>query len=829
MRKIHLIVFLLVVPMLALAQQPVELFFRNELGLMREKLYLHTDKPYYAAGDTIWFRGTLVNADTHSYLVKTNYIYVELLTPTDSLVTRKKLKRDGLCFHNNIPLEVDLPEGDYYLRGYTEWMRNFDNCYFFSRKISVCNQMNKGKTPVVKSYDYAVTFLPEGGPLLGGVRQRIAFIAQRSDGHSEEVQGKIYIEGGDTLAHFASIHNGMGMVELEVPVGKRVFARTISQTGGEVRTFPLPVAESNAYALKVCSIQDTLLEVSVLSSAGTPLLDGLQVVTHTRGIYTGIYPVKAGTVTIATGAWKDGISQLLLCTATGETLSRRLVFIHNNLHTETWQLKTDRPLYGARERMQIDFTLAGEGWNSLQGDFSVSVTDAHAIEPDLAGDNIVSNLLLNSDLKGEIESPGWYFQDEEGRLEKLDLVMLTHGWSRFDTHNLSVRNEYPLTYAIEAVQYISGHVEGISPDEKNNLISIYNPDDRQFASDVVRPDGTFSLEGLDFPDSTYFGVRLLSKKKYQRKIYIDKPTYPQSGYKQMFVCNQQIPMPERQRYIPEHMTSIMLPDIEVRESRRSRFKTNSGSFYASAWNVQELQALYDPNSLVTVLDFVNHLLETTHAGLIFGHGCTNYLDGADFEQGAVWGPLKSCVVNTDSYTGYDEVYSALSRISLYSVDRIEIHRGAPLGYFQRKNNMSAGTSSMGQHHEIMTADINLSVSDINSLAGGATKSPSCILIRFKPGADYMQQAPDPRKRVVWPKGYAYPAYFYHPAYDTEEKKRQPHDDKRTTLYWNPSVQTDKAGKGSIAFYTSDSPRNYTLTIEGVTIDGKPVYWQQTLF
>ena len=31
----------------------------------QEKVYLHTDKPFYLVGDTIWLKGYLVNAQTH--------------------------------------------------------------------------------------------------------------------------------------------------------------------------------------------------------------------------------------------------------------------------------------------------------------------------------------------------------------------------------------------------------------------------------------------------------------------------------------------------------------------------------------------------------------------------------------------------------------------------------------------------------------------------------------------------------------------------------------------------------------------------------------------
>ena len=50
-------------------------------------------------------------------------------------------------------------------------------------------------------------------------------------------------------------------------------------------------------------------------------------------------------------------------------------------------------------------------------------------------------------------------------------------------------------------------------------------------------------------------------------------------------------------------------------------------------------------------------------------------------------------------------------------------------------------------------------------------------------------------------------------------------DYRTTLYWNPSVTTDDAGKVRVQFYSSDVSKHYLLTIEGVMANGRPVSWQ----
>ena len=74
----------------------------------KEKLYLHLDKPFYGAGEKIWFKGYLVNAITHQDNAQSNFIITELINRSDSIVERKKIRRDSLGFHIN-PEKPDVP------------------------------------------------------------------------------------------------------------------------------------------------------------------------------------------------------------------------------------------------------------------------------------------------------------------------------------------------------------------------------------------------------------------------------------------------------------------------------------------------------------------------------------------------------------------------------------------------------------------------------------------------------------------------------------------------------------------------------------------------
>ena len=103
----------------------------------QEKVYLHMDKPYYALGDTIWFKAYVVTGSQHQLSALSGALYVDLITEKDSVVKRLKLPVSAGMSMGDITLADDLTEGNYRLRAYTQWMRNAGEDYFFDRTFSV--------------------------------------------------------------------------------------------------------------------------------------------------------------------------------------------------------------------------------------------------------------------------------------------------------------------------------------------------------------------------------------------------------------------------------------------------------------------------------------------------------------------------------------------------------------------------------------------------------------------------------------------------------------------------------------------------------------------
>lgn len=120
----------------------------------QEKVYLHLDKPYYAIGDDIWFKAYIVNSKTQAPSNISKILYVELINEKDSLKKLVKLPVMGGVTWGDFKLTDSLGEGNYRIRAYTNYMRNFGTDFFYDKTIKIGNSWaNK----VFTSTNYAYT------------------------------------------------------------------------------------------------------------------------------------------------------------------------------------------------------------------------------------------------------------------------------------------------------------------------------------------------------------------------------------------------------------------------------------------------------------------------------------------------------------------------------------------------------------------------------------------------------------------------------------------------------------------------------------------------
>ncbi|MBC7744076.1 MAG: Ig-like domain-containing protein [Flavobacterium sp.] len=152
MKVLRLIIFLFFIVF-----QSTSLFSQDTVGLNTiiekthivnqenpiEKVYLHFDKPYYAIGDTIWFKGYLaINQNQPSDLSKV--LYVDIITDKDSIVNSIKLPVSNTSAYGSVTLDpLKYKAGNYRFRAYTYWMMNRGESSFFYKNIIIGDALSR--------------------------------------------------------------------------------------------------------------------------------------------------------------------------------------------------------------------------------------------------------------------------------------------------------------------------------------------------------------------------------------------------------------------------------------------------------------------------------------------------------------------------------------------------------------------------------------------------------------------------------------------------------------------------------------------------------------
>jgi hypothetical protein len=506
----------------------------------QEKVYLQYDKPYYSCGERIWFRAHLVNAALHIPYHLSRYVYVELISPSNEILIRKKIRPTEDAYYGQMDIPSDLAPGWYSLRAYTSYMQNVGEAYFFRRPVYILNPMDKkGTNPAAKkktpsaqpvtasTFPYFVSFFPEGGQLLGGTLQVIGIRSLDLQGEALPVSGRIVDQSGKELTSFTTTQDGLGIIALNSMTGNSYFAQC-EDNQGRTCTIPLPPVQEKGYALSIQHNASTVM-VSLLST--TPPADTLYLVAHQRGIPVSAFVFTADnqTVSFSKQGLPSGILQLLLLDKSEQLLSDRMLFVKGDDLIRV-SATTDKPSYRKRDSVVTTLTLRDVAGKPVKASVSLSVTNNSDVVINPDDPTIESYLLLQSELKTPLNNPNRFFRENDKTSEtQLDLLMMTEKWMRYAIPEI-IKGHLAKgdSFVVERGGAISGRVISF-PFKRplpNTSVSLFIPKLRH--ADVTNTDqnGHFYFEGFEYPDSTKIMLQATKKVGKFMTLVPDQDTLP---------------------------------------------------------------------------------------------------------------------------------------------------------------------------------------------------------------------------------------------------------------------------------------------------------------
>ena len=338
-----------------------------------------------------------------------------------------------------------------------------------------------------------LTLFPEGGDMIQGLDNTVAFNALNEFGKPADIEGVVLTEKGSRVASFSSFHQGMGAFKINPQPNEKYHVK-ITKPEGIQETFLLPESLERGYNMSVDNSKEGEVSVNINSTEK----EALAVVAQVRGkvYYSTLIDAKPGTTKFVfpTSDFPTGVAQITLFDSEGIARAERLAFVNKNRQLNI-SVETEKEKYLPREKVKMTLNVKDERGMPIPANLSMAVVNDQFLSfADDKSGNILSQLLLQQDVTGKIEEPAFYFNSKEAKADKaLDYLLMTSGWRRFSWEKV-MEEELPQIMYPAQKAIVSGYIYDAYTGKAIEDVTIKTNNGKEYKADA---DGKFSLRYLD--------------------------------------------------------------------------------------------------------------------------------------------------------------------------------------------------------------------------------------------------------------------------------------------------------------------------------------------
>lgn len=785
-----------------------------------EKVFVHTDKDIYAGGETIYAAVYLVNGISNQPASLSKTVYLELVGPADTVVTRLKLfAADGHTAASML-LPAAISPGDYQLAAYTNYQRNSYAGALFRKPVRIVGglkesggQGNAGLPEMTDTSTRSATeipavflrFFPESGDCITGHPCRVAFTSSLEDGRPVSFTGILRAADGRNLGEVTTNDRGMGSFTY-LPNGSTVSVM-VEATG---RSFPLPPAVISGAHIRVDVTPDT---VDITMHNNNPLngLRGHTFVLQLRGAGLLEQPFTTAQpqfkMRLPVTLLPAGVIIATLLDASGNPVAERLFFIPPS-QTDI-QVTTDRTGYDLRSAAGLTLRVPQvELADSLNGArLSVSILP-ESVTGDATGNDIRTWLLLNSDIDHPIQqAPELLFGEgsDAGKSRRIDDFLLTRAWRRFRWEALPGLANFQPAHLLERGLYIRGRMTKFDSPDKPRPGKVF----------LTRMENAFSDQTLTDPEG-YFTLG----------PYMTTDTFP--------VLLQG-------RYKPGRKNRLN-PEISLDDNQATKLQVlpYSGVDWASLPSATELYPTrQDPleyaevsrKMLTVARNFDSLVIDLQTVDVSAQRIDKVEAAREDRTRQFYAAPTRRVVVAEDAFAQTTpfllDVLSKLNGVRRFTNPEGEVFfniRNAtsvaggpiPAGIYLDGQLTSIGRLAAIQMRQVEFIDV---LTQQRAVRLGPDAEGGAIMIyRY---ADGRGRSKEPGVLESTLEGYHTVREFA--TFDPTLPDNRNRPDLRTTLHWEPLLRSGADGTSRTSFTTSDQTGKFYIFVQGLRNDGTPLY------
>ena len=794
-----LLLFILSLSLNTFAQDKAEKALQKlELNYPQEKVHLLFNKDHYVVGENIWFKSFVFEGYNRSEISTT--LFVELYDSTKKLIDKKMIPLFQGEGSGNFHLSKTLDENVYYIRAYTTWMTNFSEDFNYLQPITIYNPSSKQKLVPDETSAFSATLHPESGNFIDGFSTKFAVRINTKNTSFQEWTG--FVSDSENpeipLVNFKGFDQNVGTFKITPVFGKN-YQLTIQDANGKKKVFNLPSVQDSGIQLQVESTNSAInysIKSKNISAEKRP--HKMIGTINNQLVYKAIFKnITEKTLIIPTEKLINGVLRLTVFDDKDNVLAERLCFVQPDL------LKITKPVLSFSKnkeaRSKNNFSIAQD---KAYDSYTVLITDSENNSSEDTN-SVLSTLWLTGDFSSNIDKPAQYFAKNHNS-EALDAILISEKWERFSWQNI-ISNQFPFIKN-KPQPYLSFKGKAVSQgksaaNEELNLIFENSNSGTNLSQVKTDSDGIFSLNNIVFNDVMKFSYQLNSKDKLvnsSTQVYMQpdfnfvplKKNIPTSN---MILANriEGEPLAEKiakslsnlnsEKFINEKIADI--EEVKIKFDTREKTKKLN----------KELSSSLFRSSNEMVFDFVNDITNV---------GGTDVLQ---WLQGRVPGLQISM-----------QPGGAMSAMM----------RNSPVSIFLDEMNLPASDVSMVSINEVAMIKVIR-----GSLIGSSGGSNGAIAIYTRRGGISGDVPSDEKSKImkeITLKGYDSEEPFKNLIYENVDIKTL-QNDTRSTLYWNPSLQSNRSENSPIYFYNNDSTKDFKIIIIGFDKENDlPLYYHEIL-
>lgn len=638
-----------------------------------------------------------------------------------------------------------------------------------------------------------VKFMPEGGTFINGIEQNIAFKIVDEFEKSVDATLVIYNQNNVKLIDVSAYNFGMGSFSFIPKEGETYYAKVLKPEN-IVQIYPLPLAK-NGGLLFNSNKDNKQLQFKITSTTEKTIVIkgsflGKDIYNQSLLLKKGINKIELSEEKLPIGICRFTVFENNI------PLAERVVFANEDKQMNI-KIKPVKKNYLPREKVILNIETTDENNKPIPANLGLSVVDDKLwTYADDKQNHLISWFLMDSEMRGKIEKPQFYFDKKEEKAKKsLDLVMLTNGYRYFEM--------IPEITEIGKYKYL--------PENKNPIYGTVEDENKKpIKAEVFLTEEGYGTNKIIKQLTSENGLFYFSGLKYGSSYKIIAKSFQPKQEVKIKILSYKLDINPLSK---EKMNNVDVEEVVKEAINKGKINVEKAKVENRA-NVSSLKRVdtISKNLQIEEVVVLGYLSSTKNKSAAASVIVRNDELQNPYVLNTLNGKVAGLQISTVSdKPGTNILIRGSSSISnktpLYIVD------GAPVENLNTIINPNDINSITVLKDAAATALYGSRAVNGVVIINSAKNNTSNIKLDITPKS-YFATLSVPRDSL---SDYSYNRQFSYPVYTSTNTSYR--YDYREAIYWNPVVETDKNGKAKVEFYNSDANSTFRILTEGIASTG----------